>query len=140
MKLENEKMERISVTLPTDLISRLDNFIQKTGYPSRSKLVQDAVREFLVKHEVAVSKEKKAIGALLVIFKHHPHNVETKLTHIQHHYGDLIRSTLHIHLDEARCFEVISLNGAISEMKDLMTQIQRVKGVLRVELFIMEEL
>ncbi len=135
-----EKMERISVTLPVNLIKRMEDFIKKSEYPSRSKLVQDAVREFLVKHDVSINPEKYAIGALLVIFEHHPHDVETRLTQIQHHFGPLVRSTLHIHLDKERCFEIISLNGLVGEMQKLLLEVQKVRGVLSSKLFIMEEL
>ncbi|MGQ4832441.1 MAG: nickel-responsive transcriptional regulator NikR [Candidatus Asgardarchaeia archaeon] len=137
---DNERMERISVTLPASLIRRMESFIKKSNYPSRSKMVQDAIRDFLVKHDVSTDVSRNAIGALLVVFEHYPHNVETEITHIQHHFGPLVRSTLHIHLDESRCFEIISLNGSVGEMKKLTLEIQKVKGVLSAELFIMEEL
>jgi CopG family nickel-responsive transcriptional regulator len=57
------------------------------------------------------------------------HNVESGLTEAQHHHSDLISSTMHIHLGEKDCLEVIAVKGKGSEIRHLSDELTTRKGV-----------
>jgi len=41
------KIVRVGVTFPPELLAEFDNIINKMGYESRSKAIQDAVRLYV---------------------------------------------------------------------------------------------
>lgn len=40
---------RVAITIEEDLLRRLDRVVQKTSYPSRSRMIQEAVEEKLTR-------------------------------------------------------------------------------------------
>ncbi|MCK4268433.1 MAG: nickel-responsive transcriptional regulator NikR, partial [Actinomycetia bacterium] len=51
------------------------------------------------------------------------------LTHIQHHFGQAMVSTLHIHLDDNNCLEAVVLKGKSGEIRRVAEQLISAKGV-----------
>jgi CopG family nickel-responsive transcriptional regulator len=43
-----EKLMRIGVSLPANLLSRFDAIINQRGYSSRSEGIRDAIRDYIV--------------------------------------------------------------------------------------------
>ncbi|MCK4405252.1 MAG: ribbon-helix-helix protein, CopG family, partial [Hadesarchaea archaeon] len=46
-----EKIMRVSLTLPQDLLDKLDRSLKAQGYASRSEAVRDALRDFLASYK-----------------------------------------------------------------------------------------
>ncbi|MFH1567006.1 MAG: nickel-responsive transcriptional regulator NikR, partial [Gemmatimonadota bacterium] len=55
--------------------------------------------------------------------------VGDRLTSIQHHLGHLVVSTLHVHLDESDCLEVVVMRGVGSKVRDMANHLLSIKGV-----------
>lgn len=62
-----------------------------------------------------------------------------KSTDIQHHYGDVIKSTLHIHLEFEKCMEIIAVSGPYKRVVKLKENLQRLKSVLSIGLFVVDK-
>ncbi|MFX1341003.1 MAG: CopG family ribbon-helix-helix protein [Promethearchaeota archaeon] len=58
---------------------------------------------------------------------------------IQHHYGDVILSNLHIHLEFEKCMEIIAVSGAYKRIKKLRDDLQRLKSVLSIGFFVVDQ-
>ncbi|MFX1376621.1 MAG: CopG family ribbon-helix-helix protein [Promethearchaeota archaeon] len=58
---------------------------------------------------------------------------------IQHHYFDIILSTMHIHLEYGKCLEIIAVSGSYERVKILKESLQRLKSVLSVGFFIIDK-
>ncbi|MDD1750468.1 MAG: nickel-responsive transcriptional regulator NikR, partial [Methanothrix sp.] len=56
------------------------------------------------------------------------------LTDIQHEFGSIIQSSLHIHLDHDNCLEVIVLRGEGQDVKGAAEKMMSLKGVKHVKL------
>ena len=69
------------------------------------------------------------IGTVAIIYDHTKRGLSNALADIQHHYSNLIKSSVHIHLDHDNCFEVIVLEGDGEEIKELSEAIMALKGV-----------
>jgi CopG family transcriptional regulator, nickel-responsive regulator len=63
------------------------------------------------------------------VYDHTKRGISNALADIQHQYSQLIKSSLHIHLDHNDCFEVIVLDGDGEEIKELAETILALKGV-----------
>jgi CopG family transcriptional regulator, nickel-responsive regulator len=111
-----------------DLLARFDQLCTDKGYATRSEAIRDMVREQLVESELSRGNTE-AVGTLTLVYDHHQRELQDKLTSYQHHHLHSIVSTLHVHLDEHRCLEVIILRGKTTEIKHIADGLIAAKGV-----------
>jgi len=123
------KIVRVGVTFPPELLKDFDEIINTMGYESRSKAIQDSVRLFVSERKWLKEEEANQTGVILMVYDHEVRNVESGLTEAQHHHSDLISSTMHIHLGERDCLEVIAVKGKGSEIRHLSNELATRKGV-----------
>lgn len=124
------KITRVGVTFPPELLKDFDAIIDKMGYESRSKAIQDAVRLY-VSERKWLQEEGKApqTGVILMVYDHDVRDLESSLTEAQHHHSDLVTSTLHIHIGERDCLEAIAVKGKASEIRHLSDELATKRGV-----------
>lgn len=120
---------RVSVTFPTDLLKDFDEIIHKMRYENRSKAVQDAVRMFMSERRWLQEEKGFHAGVLMMLYDHEVRELESTLTHIQHHFAHVICSTMHIHLSERDCIEAIAVKGDAAEIRKLRDELAAKRGV-----------
>lgn len=123
-----QKIIRFGVSLPHKLLSKFDRFIKRQGYTNRSEALRDLIRERLV--DILWESDVTTCGVISLLYDHHQRNLQEKLTDIQHHHGNIIVSTNHVHIDHHHCLEVIIVRGKSGEIKKLSNQLIATKGVL----------
>ncbi len=123
-----QQIERVGVSLEKVLLSKFDRLIAKKGYQSRSEAIRDLIRQQLSDERLADPKAK-ALAAVFVVYDHHSTKLMEKLTDLQHHHLLQTISSLHIHLDEHNCLEVIVLKGRVAEINRMADSILSRKGV-----------
>jgi len=123
-----QRIERIGVSLEEELLSRFDKLIAKKGYQSRSEAIRDLVRQQLSGERLADPKAK-AVAAVFVVYDHHSTKLMEKLTSLQHSHLLQTISSMHIHLDEHDCLEVIVLRGKVAEINKMAENMLSQKGV-----------
>lgn len=122
------KIIRFGVSIEKELLDAFDEIIERKGYNSRSEAIRDLIRDFIIREKWNRGKEKVA-GSISLVYEHDVYGLSEKLTEIQHHYHDVIISTLHIHLDEKNCMEIILVRGMIEKIKKLYDEISSLKWV-----------
>jgi len=130
---ERRKIERITISVPKELLKNVDDVINKKGYAGRSDVVRAALRVFLVE-EAWKGGGEEVIGVLTFIYNHEIKGVNESLTHIQHHFRGSVISGMHIHLDEENCLEVLVVKGIPKRITELTDEISTIKGVKYSEL------
>ena len=113
--------------LPEEL-ERFDELIKEKGYKNRSEAVRDLIRNELSK-KAEHDPNKKMHGVLTIVYDHHNHSVQHNLTHIQHYAAAHVISSMHTHLDEHNCLEIIVMKGKVRVIKKLADTILAMKGV-----------
>jgi len=58
---------------------------------------------------------------------------------IQHHFADIIISTMHIHLEFEKCLEIIAVSGNYDRVKQLKNAFQKLKNVISTGFFIVDK-
>jgi metal-responsive CopG/Arc/MetJ family transcriptional regulator len=58
---------------------------------------------------------------------------------LQHHFGDVIISTMHIHIEFGKCLEIIAISGPHHRVKNLYENLQRLKSVLSIGFFVVDK-
>lgn len=123
------KIERIGVSLPKDLLSRFDTFIEEKGYSNRSEAIRDLIRDKLVEEEWRAGDEE-VMAAVALVYNHEQRELTSRLTEIQHENLQNIISTIHVHIDEDRCLEVLLLRGRGNQIKRLSERLISLRGIL----------
>ncbi|HEY3815751.1 MAG TPA: nickel-responsive transcriptional regulator NikR [Polyangiaceae bacterium] len=120
------ELVRFGVAMEKTLLEHFDVIVADRGV-TRSELLRDLVRGEIVRSQVA--RGAPAVATLTLVYDHHVRELTEKLTEFQHQLGDRVRSTLHIHLDESRCLEVIVMRGKSDELKRVADRLLATRGV-----------
>ncbi|MCP8315845.1 MAG: nickel-responsive transcriptional regulator NikR [archaeon] len=128
-------VSRISISLPPDLLDEFDRMIKQMGY-DRSKAIQASIRNFLTENKWMHEEKGIVMGALAMIYDHEVKGLEKSLTDSQHLYSDIISSSMHIHLDERNCLEIIAVKGKVEFIRDLTQELMSKRGVKQIRLAI----
>jgi len=123
------KTVKTGVSLPADLVSELDRIVSELNLPSRSYALRRAVMDFISEREWMKSGKGILIGAINVLYDHTIHEISDKLIEVQHKFLDIIKSAVHIHVDERRCLEVILVQGKAERIRELAKSIESQKGL-----------
>lgn len=120
---------RVGTTFPPELLKDFDEIIGKMGYENRSKAIQDAVRMFVSASKSLQEEKGVRAGVLVMLYDHEVRGLESTLTYIQHHYSDVICSTMHIHISERGCLEAIAVKGEAAKIRKLNNKLATKRGV-----------
>jgi CopG family nickel-responsive transcriptional regulator len=121
-------LTRFGVSIPESLLADFDRLIARKGYQNRSEAIRDLIRDSLVTEEWKEGK-KEMVGTISLVYSHHTRELSRILTQMQHDHYQTILSTLHIHLDEHNCLEVLAVRGKGEEIKKIGDRLVGTKGV-----------
>lgn len=119
---------RFGISLDNALLERFDGLIGKKGYTNRSEAIRDLIRDTLVTGELEKSAEE-TVGTITIVYSHDTRELTDTLTDLQHTYYNSIVSTMHIHLDEHNCLEVIVVKGRARDIRSIADRLRGTKGV-----------
>jgi CopG family nickel-responsive transcriptional regulator len=128
------RVARISFSVPPELLKEFDGSLEVLGYDDRSKALQIAMRNFVTEYTWRKKEQVPGAGAILFTYDHESHGLQEALTDIQHRFRTIVNSTTHIHLDESRCLEIISVRGRMYRIQALAREIMRKRGVTQLKL------
>jgi len=132
------KVERTSFSVSPALLKRFDDVIKKMGHEDRSRALQIAMRNFVTEYTWTVEKRRPGVGAILFTYSHRPLGLQEALVDVQHQYRDVVNSTTHIHLDESRCLEIISVRGQTTRIQELAKKLLKTRGVTQLRLSVVD--
>ncbi len=119
---------RFGVSIPDDLLDKFDVLIAERGYTNRSEAIRDLIRDRLVEDEWSAS-EHEVVGTVTVVYNHEQSDLAQKLTQIQHRQHELVISSLHVHLDQHNCLEVLIMRGRSDDVKKVGQLLISTRGV-----------
>ena len=122
------QIERIGMSLDRKLLAAFDKLIAKQGYQNRSEAIRDLIRQQISEERLS-DPRASAVAAVLLVYDHHCTKLMEKLTGLQHSHLLQAISSMHIHLDEHECLEIIVLRGQVGEIKKVAERIISLKDV-----------
>lgn len=126
------KITRVSLSLETSLLEKLDRLTRENDYRNRSEFIRDLIRGRLTRKEWENNEE--VIGTLTIVYNHHQRGLTEKLVDLQHHCHEHILAATHVHLTHELCAEMIMIRGTASGISALTKAIRQQRGVLHAEL------
>jgi len=125
--MKEETLQRFGVSIPQTLLERFDSMIREKGYSNRSEAIRDLIRGFIVEEEW--ERGGDVVGSVTLVYSHDVHGITDKLTEMQHTFHGNIISSMHVHLDEQNCMEVLVVAGRSRDVKRIAESLIAARGV-----------
>jgi CopG family transcriptional regulator, nickel-responsive regulator len=104
------------------------------GYSSRSEGIRDAIRNYIIHDEWMSDLQGERVGVIHGLLSSNQRGLVDSLTDIQHNFGGIIHSSLHVHMDHDNCLEVVVLKGEGKDVKKAAEKMMALKEVKHVKL------
>jgi len=130
----DQDLTRIGISLPGNLLEKFDEIITKRGYSSRSEGVRDAIRGYIRYYAWMSEVEGERVGTISLVYDHNQRGLVNSLLDIEHEFGVIIRSSLHMHINHDMCMEVLLVRGEGRDVKAVTEKIMTLRGVKHVKL------
>jgi CopG family nickel-responsive transcriptional regulator len=119
---------RFGVSMDGRLLARFDQLIDEKGYSNRSEAIRDLIRDELVEQSWQ-EEDDETVGTITLVYNHEIRDLTEKLIDYQHQVHGAVISSLHVHLDEHNCLEVLVVRGKGREIKKVADRLIGTKGV-----------
>jgi CopG family nickel-responsive transcriptional regulator len=131
-----EKITRVSLTLPQDLLDELDRSLEAQSYASRSEAVRDSLRDFLASYKWRQELRGRRLGVVAVLYEHDVRGLTDTLVDIQHENVGIIKAVQHLHADAKNCLETLIVNGPAEDIRSLVERLGALRGVKQAKLVV----
>jgi CopG family transcriptional regulator, nickel-responsive regulator len=128
------ELSRIGISLPKNLLDKFDEILNLRGYSSRSEGIRDAIRSYITHYQWISDVKGERQGVITMVYDHDQRGLLQTLIEIQHEYTSIIQASLHSHVNESKCLEVILVRGDASQLKGIVEKLMSQKGVEAVKL------
>lgn len=126
-------LARLSISLPTDLLERLDTMIADRGLSNRSQTISE-----LIRHEVSDHSENQigsvVAGTITLIYRAESGRVRHALAQTQLTYLKEVISSQHVFLEEDQSLEVLLVQGPAERLRSLCDDLRKIRGVQQIKL------
>jgi CopG family nickel-responsive transcriptional regulator len=134
--MTKSQVSRISISVPQYLLRSFDEHIKRLGYENRSKAIQDAMQSLITESKWMCETMGNGVGAIAMVYDHGVKGLGEELTDIQHHFETTVCSSMHVHLDEENCLEIIAVRGKATDVRDLAQELKTRRGVKQLKMAI----
>ncbi len=126
-------MAVVSVSMPDELLDRIDQFADDHGYTGRSEVVREAGRNLLGEFEDTRLEDRELMGVVTVLFDYETTSVEERMMRLRHEHEALVASNFHTHVGDHHCMELFVLEGELEEISTFVGKIRATQDVLTVD-------
>jgi CopG family nickel-responsive transcriptional regulator len=120
-------LSRFSVSLESDLLEALDNFIAVNNFPNRSQAIRQLIERNVVEEKWQCNN--LVAGAVIIVYDCHKRDITTKLSEIQRGYREEILSVQRFQISPDTNFEIVAVRGKSYRLTDLSDKLITLKGV-----------
>jgi CopG family nickel-responsive transcriptional regulator len=130
-------MTVISITLPSDLLKKFDDFMKMRGYYSRSEAFRDAVRNLIAESEISKLETGDVAATIMITCDYARRDVDLRITEVRHEFDDVIVENVHRHIDDKYCLEIFIAQGKNERILDLVGRVRGMRGIQQVKAMFM---
>lgn len=126
-------MTVVSVSMPEELLNRIDEFADDHGYTGRSEVVREASRNLLGEFQDRELEGHDLMGVVTVLFDYETTSVEERMMRLRHEHESLVASNFHSHVGDHYCMELFVLEGDLEAISQFVGKIRATGDVLTVD-------
>ncbi|MDB4837589.1 nickel-responsive transcriptional regulator NikR [Marinomonas sp.] len=133
--MSKEKLCRISISIPENLLNDLDTMVSERGFESRSQAICDMAHLQLNEHK---AKQGHAVmtGTINLVYKHSTTGLPKKLHDLQFDYIDEVISSLNVNLTHTNTLSIILVQGPADKLNMIANEMITLRGVVHGRLLI----
>ena len=125
-------MTVISVSLTPELLERLDDFVEKSGFSSRSEALRLAVRDSLSQFSLQSMQRGQVLSTVTIISEKRSASSHLGIMDLRNGFDDIIFGNMHLHIEEGLCIEIFLVKGGSETVMNFVARSKTVKGVREV--------
>lgn len=110
-------MTVVSVSMPEELVERIDAFASEHGYTGRSEVIREAAESLLGEFDDPALADRELLGVVTVLFDYHSTSIEQDLMALRHEHDHLVASNVHNHVGDRYCMELFILEGCLTDLE-----------------------
>ncbi len=122
-------MERITISMDTQLASDFDAWMAERGYSNRSEAMRDMVREQLGCAALGLGEAKWCVATLTYVYDRSEPAVAARVVHWQHEHHDLAVSSGGVPLDHRDFLVTVVARGKTSSLQACARELVATRGV-----------
>lgn len=130
-------MTVVSVSMPEELLDRIDEFADDHGYTGRSEVVREAARNLLGEFEDTRLQDRDLIGVITVLFNYETTDVEDRMMQLRHEHEGQVSANFHSHVGNAYCMELFVLEGQLEDISRFVGKVRATRDTLSVDYSVM---
>ena len=121
-------VERVSVSLPPEIVEGLDGLTRNRGFESRSAALAWVIREQL-REESEENPEAVMTGSITLFFRQSRPGILEELAALKRKFIDEVIGTLQVQLTDGHLMEVLLVQGPVRKLRELTDAIVACRGV-----------
>jgi len=125
----------ISVSIPEQLLRRIEPSIKEQGFANRSEIFRQALRSFIAESRNLKELKGEITASITIIYERKITNGQ--ISEIHHSFGDIISTFLHAHIDEDYCLEVIVVKGKAKAFRKLVNAFRTNENITQLKVSIL---
>jgi CopG family nickel-responsive transcriptional regulator len=130
-------MTVVSVSMPDELLERIDTFADEHGYTGRSEVIREAARNLLGEFEDKQLEDRELMAVVTVLFDFKSTDVEQRMMGLRHDYDELVTSHVHNHVGDHYCMELFILEGSMADISTFVGKIRATQDTLSIDYSVM---
>jgi CopG family nickel-responsive transcriptional regulator len=130
-------MTVVSISMPEELLARIDAFAEEHGYTGRSEVIREASRNLLGEFEDTRLEDRELMAVVTVVFDYETTSVEERMMKLRHEHETLVASNFHSHVGNHYCMELFVLEGRLEEISAFVGKIRATKDTLSIDYSVM---
>jgi Predicted transcriptional regulators containing the CopG/Arc/MetJ DNA-binding domain and a metal-binding domain len=120
-------VNRFGVSLESDLLEALDEYVAANKFPNRSQAIRYLIEKNVAEHKWQCNNI--VAGAIVLIFNFRKTDLQARITEVQANYRDCILSAQQFFLTEEKMLVVISVKGPSYKLTELSDNLIALKGI-----------
>jgi CopG family nickel-responsive transcriptional regulator len=125
-------MTIVSLSLTSDLLDRIDKFVKKSGYSSRSEAIRVAIRDSLSQFTLLSRQRGSLLCTVTIISETDSAESHTGLYDLRNGFDDVIFGNMHLHIEGGYCIEIYLVKGNSVKIMSFMSKAKAIKGIKEV--------
>jgi CopG family nickel-responsive transcriptional regulator len=122
----------VSLSLTTELLDNLDEYVEKSGYSSRSEAIRLAVREVLSAYRSQRHIRGEVVSTVTIISVIDINESHIGVMDLRNGFDENIFGNMHLHIEGGYCVEIFLLKGDIKIILDFVQKAKAIRGVREV--------
>ena len=126
-------MTVVSISLTPELLEQLDEFVEKSGYSSRSEAIRLAVRDTLSQFALRRLERGRVMATVTVVSERERRDINARLMELRHGFDENIFGNMHLHIGGGYCVEIFLVQGDPVEVLNFISRVRAVRGIREVK-------